>query len=180
MIDFFNTIEEKLLDKINKKVIILFISIIIVNVLQSCSAPEKRYGVFENRKDGKEFTSFKSAKNKVEKAKKLEKKGKAKKAEKLYEEAFIFLKIANKKKQVDPNTLNYLGYVSKKLGKKQDAEIYYLLGLDISPRHNELTKNLGELYLETGRISKAKKRLKILEKCNCEEFLELKSLISNY
>ena len=40
-----------------------------------------------------------------------------------------------------------------------------------------INEYLGELYVKTNRIDLAKKRLAILEKCNCEEFKELKEVI---
>ena len=57
------------------------------------------------------------------------------------------------------------------------AEIYYLQGLDINPNHISINEYLGELYVQTNRISMAKDRLKILENCNCEEFEELSNAI---
>ena len=35
---------------------------------------------------------------------------------------------------------------------------------------------LGELYVQTNRLDKAKERLRILENCNCEEYNELKEI----
>ena len=40
-----------------------------------------------------------------------------------------------------------------------------------------LCKNLGEFYVETNRADKAKKLLKILKACNCEEYVSLKNTI---
>ena len=49
--------------------------------------------------------------------------------------------------------------------------------LSIDPNHFGINEYLGELYVNTNRIDKAKERLKILESCNCEEFEELKNAI---
>tara|TARA_B110001450_G_C17481207_1_gene424301 strand:+ start:263 stop:763 length:501 start_codon:yes stop_codon:yes gene_type:complete len=127
----------------------------------------------------KKFTAYETAKKKILKAKKLEKKGKIKKANKLYKKALFYLIKANKKNQVDPDTLNYLGFVNRKLGNSEDAEIYYLLGLDQDPTHIGINAHLGDLYIKTNRIDKAKELLKVLENCNCEEFEELKTAITN-
>ena len=86
--------------------------------------------------------------------------------------------IANKENPGDPNTLNYIGYATRKLGDFKNAEIYYLLGLSIDPNHIGINEYLGELYLETNRIELAKERLEVLKNCNCEEYKELKSLIT--
>tara|TARA_B110000967_G_C18758632_1_gene496676 strand:+ start:501 stop:998 length:498 start_codon:yes stop_codon:yes gene_type:complete len=123
------------------------------------------------------ISSYKSAENRIKKAKKLEKKGKTDKALKLYKKAFIFLKKANLEKPIDPNTLNYLGFTSRKLGNFEDAEVYYLLGLSLDPDHNGINEYLGELYVVTKRIDLAKERLQVLKSCDCEEYSELKEII---
>ena len=58
------------------------------------------------------------------------------------------------------------------------AEIYYNEGLDIDPEHVGINEYLGELYVETNRLNKAKERLKVLANCKCEEFSKLKVLIN--
>ena len=85
--------------------------------------------------------------------------------------------VANKEKPKDPDTLNYLGYASRKIGNLEIAEKYYLEGLALDPKHIGINEYLGELYVITKRIDKAKERLEILKNCNCEEFEELKTLI---
>ena len=42
---------------------------------------------------------------------------------------------ANKEKPNNPDTLNYLGFTSRKLGNFETAEEYYLAGLKIKPNH---------------------------------------------
>ena len=113
----------------------------------------------------------------IKRAKKLEKKGKIEKAKIKYKKALDFLLEANAVKPGDPDTLNYLGFASRKLGDFENAEIYYRLGLEIEPNHNGINEYLGELYLNTNRKNKALERLKVLESCNCAEYKELKELI---
>ena len=115
----------------------------------------------------------------VKKGKKLEKKGKIEKANKRYEKAFEYLIKSNKETPNQPDTLNYLGYASRKLGNFEVAEKYYLEGLKIKPDHKGINEYLGELYIKTNRIDLAKQRLEVLETCNCEEYDELKELIDN-
>ena len=57
--------------------------------------------------------------------------------------------------------------------KKQD----YLAGLKIKPNHNGINEYLGELYVQTDRIDKAKGRLEVLKNCNCDEYKELELII---
>ena len=58
-------------------------------------------------------------------------------------------------------------------------EIYYELGLLLEPNHFGINEYLGELYVQTNRIEKAKERLKVLQNCNCKEFKELKNAINS-
>ena len=114
----------------------------------------------------------------VKQAKKYEKKGKTEKANKRYEKAQKLLIASNKKKPLQANTLNYLGFTTRKLGDYENGEKYYLLGLEIDPNHVGINEYLGELYVVTNRIDLAKERLNILESCNCEEYNELKEIIA--
>ena len=113
----------------------------------------------------------------IKQAKKYEKKGKIEKATKKYEKAQKLLIVSNKKKPLKADTLNYLGFTTRKLGDYENGEKYYLLGLEIEPNHVGINEYLGELYVVTNRIDLAKDRLKVLENCNCEEYGELKEII---
>ena len=110
-------------------------------------------------------------------AKKYEAKGKLEKAKKRYAKAQKLLLKANKEKPLQADTLNYLGFTTRKLGDYENGEKYYLLGLEINPSHVGINEYLGELYVATNRINLAKERLKVLESCNCEEYNELKEII---
>ena len=125
----------------------------------------------------KKLDNYEFATKQINKAKKLEKKGKIKKAEKYYKKAIKYLLKANVENPVNPDTLNYLGFTHRKIGNFEDAEIYYLVGLEIAPTHKGINEYLGELYVNTNRIEKAKERLKVLEGCNCEEYEELQAAI---
>ena len=63
------------------------------------------------------------------------------------------------------------------MGNIEEAEKYYLLGLNIEPEHPGINEYLGELYIATNKINLAKERLEVLMNCNCEEYNELKELI---
>jgi len=123
------------------------------------------------------ITDYKKAVKLIKSAKKLESDGKNKKAEKKYKEAQKLLLKSNIKKPNNADTLNYLGFTTRKLGDFKNGEKYYLQGLEIEPNHIGINEYLGELYVATNRIELAKERLAILKSCNCEEFQELKDII---
>ena len=110
-------------------------------------------------------------------AKKYEKKGKMEKALKRYEKAQKILIKADKEKPLQADTLNYLGFTTRKLGDFEAGEKYYLLGLQVDPKHVGINEYLGELYVVTNRLELAKERLEVLRSCNCDEFNELKKVI---
>ena len=84
---------------------------------------------------------------------------------------------SNEKKPLQADTLNYLGFTTRKLGDYEKGEKFYLLGLQVEPNHNGINEYLGELYVATNRMDMAKERLEVLKTCNCEEFNELKEII---
>ena len=120
---------------------------------------------------------YKGAKKLILRAKKLEKKDKIEKALKLYSKAYDKLVKAYEKDKKNADILNYLGFTLRKSGNFEEAEKFYLAGLEIKPDHIGINEYLGELYVKTNRIELAKKRLEVLKDCKCEEFEELKELI---
>ena len=120
---------------------------------------------------------YKSSVSLIKRAGKLEKKDNKEKAEKLYSQAFKKLSEALKTDKNNPDILNYMGFTSRKIGNFSEAENYYLKGLAIDPKHNGINEYLGELYVQTDRIDKAKERLEVLKSCNCEEYAELELII---
>ena len=113
----------------------------------------------------------------IKSAKNYEKKGKTEKAIKRYEKAQKLLIKSNNKSPNVADTLNYLGFTTRKLGDYKAGEKYYLQGLEIDPNHVGINEYLGELYVVTNRMDLAKERLNILKACNCEEYNELKEII---
>ena len=123
-------------------------------------------------------SSYDQAVKLVKAAKNYEKKGKSDKATKRYEKALELLLKSNKKKPNKPDTLNYLGFTTRKLGDFESGEKYYLQGLAINPTHIGINEYLGELYVTTGRHNLAVERLEILKGCNCKEYEQLKAIIA--
>jgi len=122
-------------------------------------------------------SDYTKAKNLIKAAKKYEKKGKIDKAQERYAKAQKLLLKSNEIKPLQADTLNYLGFTTRKLGDYEKGEKFYLLGLQVEPNHNGINEYLGELYVVTNRIDMAKERLEVLKTCNCEEFNELKEII---
>jgi tetratricopeptide (TPR) repeat protein len=150
---------------------------ILLIIIFSISIVESSYGAASSSDSGS--SNYDKGASLIKKAKKLEKKDKIEKANKRYEKAFEYLIKSNKETPNQPDTLNYLGYASRKLGNFEVAEKYYLEGLKIKPDHKGINEYLGELYIKTNRIDLARQRLEVLKACNCEEYDELKELIDN-
>ena len=127
--------------------------------------------------NSKTKTSYEKAVVLIKSAKRYEKKDKIKKANKRFEKALKLLIKSNKEKPNNPDTLNYLGFTTRKLGDYENGEKFYLEGLAIEPDHIGINEYLGELYVVTNRIDLAKERLKILENCNCKEYDQLREVI---
>ena len=125
----------------------------------------------------KPISQYEIAVKMIDKAKKFEKKNKTDKAQKHYKKAIGYLLKHNKKFPADPNTLNYLGFTHRKVGDYENAEIYYSMGLEIDPKHIGINEYMGELFVVTNRIDKAKERLAVLKDCNCKEYKDLKLVI---
>ena len=126
----------------------------------------------------KKVSKYDQAVKLIKSAKKLEKKGKMEKAEKKYLKAQKLLIASNKSKPNKPDTLNYLGFTTRKIGDFENGEKYYLQGLAIDPSHIGINEYLGELYVATNRHNLAVERLEVLKGCNCEEYDELKAIIA--
>ena len=114
----------------------------------------------------------------IKKAKSFEKKGKQEKANKQYEKAKKLLIKSNNKIPNKPDTLNYLGFTTRKLGDFEGGEKYYLEGLAIDPKHIGINEYLGELYVVTKRHNLAVERLQVLKGCNCKEYKQLEKIIA--
>ena len=123
-------------------------------------------------------SSYEKAVVNIKAAKKFEEKGKLDKAKKKYAQAQKLLIKSNKKKPNKPDTLNYLGFTTRKIGDFENGEKYYLQGLAIDPEHIGINEYLGELYVATNRHNLAVERLEVLKGCNCKEYEQLKAIIA--
>jgi len=96
------------------------------------------------------------------------------------------VKLLNKEVKRDAHNAdawNYLGFSNRKL-KKYDASLAaYKKALAIDPKHRGANEYLGELYLQTDKVAKAKTQLATLKKIcksHCEEYDDLKQAIAVY
>ena len=150
----------------------------IIYIISICLVSEFAHSAGSDSSSNDSKTNyFNDAKKLVKRAGKLEKKEKIDKAKKLYSQAFEKLEKAYSSDKSNPDILNYMGYTSRKNGNFEQAEKFYLKGLNIKPDHNGINEYLGELYVQTNRIDKANERLEVLKNCNCEEFKELELII---
>ena len=153
-----------------KKILIILISFFLINNFALAAGGD-------SGESSSKASMYDEAVKLIKRAGKLEKKDKKDKAVKLYKEAFNKLETANKKDKNNPDILNYMGFTSRKSGNFNEAEKFYLKGLSLNPKHNGINEYLGELYVQTNRIEKAKERLAVLKNCNCKEFQELELII---
>ncbi len=126
----------------------------------------------------KPTNQYQIAKKWITKAKKFEKKNNIKKSNNAYKKAIKSLLKYNQEYPGDVETLSLLGFSHRKIGDFNSAEVYYSMGLEIDPKHIGINEYMGELFVATNRISEAKKRLAVLENCNCKEYNELKQVIN--
>ena len=123
-------------------------------------------------------TQYDMAVSHINAAKKFEQEDKLDKAKKRYEKAQKLLIKSNKKFPNKADTLNYLGFTTRKLGDYDNGEKYYLQGLAIDPNHKGINEYLGELYVATNRHNLAVERLEVLKGCDCKEYDDLKAIIA--
>ena len=123
-------------------------------------------------------TKYDMAVTHIKAAKNFEKKDKLEKAKKSYLKAQKLLVQSNKNFPNKADTLNYLGFTTRKLGDFENGEKFYLQGLKIDPKHTGINEYLGELYVATNRHNLAVERLEVLKDCNCKEYDQLKAVIA--
>ena len=151
---------------------------IILSILILFLCVGNAYSAGSSGGDGGNKSNYDQAVKLIKSAKKYEEKGKKNKATSKYEKALKLLLKSNKEKPNKADTLNYLGFASRKIGDFESGEKYYLQGLMIEPKHIGINEYLGELYVATNRHNLAVERLEVLKGCGCEEYEELKAIIA--
>ena len=77
---------------------------------------------------------------------------------------------------------NLMGFSLRKTGDRKQAYTYYRKALDFDPQHKGALEYLGELYVETGQIERAREivvQLKKLCPTGCEELADLEEAIAH-
>lgn len=100
----------------------------------------------------------------------------------MYEDAITYLLRADKEEPNNADINNLLGFSYRKLGEYNKANRYYQKALRIDPKHRGALEYLGELYVETNQLSKAKQQLARLDEVcvfRCDEYKKLKQAIEN-
>lgn len=104
-------------------------------------------------------------------------------AQKKYEEAAPLLQQVVAKDAKNADAWNYLGYISSRADRNDEALGYYGKALALDPRHRGANEYLGELHLKMGDLAKAEERLKVLDGActfGCAEYDLLKKAVNAY
>jgi len=76
---------------------------------------------------------------------------------------------------------NLMGFSLRKTGDYRQAYTFYRKALEFDPEHKGALEYLGELYVETGEIDKARQNVALLQKLcpgGCEELADLEQAIA--
>jgi tetratricopeptide (TPR) repeat protein len=76
---------------------------------------------------------------------------------------------------------NLMGFSLRKSGDPKQAYTFYRKALDFDPEHKGALEYLGELYVETGQVDKARENVVLLKKLcpgGCEELADLEQAIA--
>jgi tetratricopeptide (TPR) repeat protein len=76
---------------------------------------------------------------------------------------------------------NLMGFSLRKTGDYKQAYTFYRKALDFDPAHLGALEYLGELYVETGQIEKAKENVAVLKRLcpfGCEELEDLEKAVA--
>jgi len=76
---------------------------------------------------------------------------------------------------------NLMGFSLRKTGDYKQAYTFYRKALDFDPEHKGALEYLGELYVETGQVEKAREHVALLQKlcpAGCEELADLEKAVA--
>ena len=77
---------------------------------------------------------------------------------------------------------NLMGFSLRKSGDPKQAYTFYRKALDFDPEHKGALEYLGELYVETGQVDKARENVVLLKKLcpsGCEELADLEQAVAS-
>jgi Flp pilus assembly protein TadD len=97
-----------------------------------------------------------------------------------FKEAIVELTALVDKGVQHADVYNLLGFSLRKSGDRKQAYTYYRKALEFDPSHKGALEYLGELYVETGDLPKAREHVAMLQKLcpqGCEELEDLEKAI---
>ena len=100
-----------------------------------------------------------------------------------FQVAIKYLKQATKSSTNNADIYNLMGYSHRKLDLLEESFFYYHKALKLDPRHQGENEYIGELYLRTNNLKKAKEHLEVLDDVclfGCDEYDDLKYAIEKY
>jgi Tfp pilus assembly protein PilF len=100
-----------------------------------------------------------------------------------YQRALVLLQKVVQAEPRNADAWNYVGFSHRKLQQFDQSLVAYQKALAINPDHRGANEYLGELYVMTGELGKARERLaKLQSLCprGCGEYDDLKKAIEAY
>ncbi len=100
-----------------------------------------------------------------------------------YERAIGLLRKVVRREPDNADAWNWLGFSYRSVARFDEALAAYDKALAIDPDHRGANEYLGELYLKTGKLEKAKEQLRTLDRIcayGCKELDDLKAAIKAY
>jgi tetratricopeptide (TPR) repeat protein len=97
-----------------------------------------------------------------------------------YRDAIVFLEAVRAEHRDSADIANWLGFAYRKTKDFAKAKANYDRALAIDPNHKGAREYLGELYVETGEMGKAREQLEALARIcgSCEEHKDLATAIA--
>ena len=100
-----------------------------------------------------------------------------------YQRALGLLQKAVEANPDDADAWNFIGYSQRNLKHYDESLAAYEKALAINPNHRGAIEYLGELYLKTGKLDKAREQLARLQALctgRCEEYDDLNKAVRSY
>jgi len=101
-----------------------------------------------------------------------------------YQNALPLLERVVRREPSNADVWNYIGFSHRKLGKFEPALAAYNKSLTLDAQHKGALEYLGELYVQTGQLDRARELLMRLDDAcgffGCKEYDDLKAVIDSH